>query len=171
MNTSNIMQRPWSKCNISPTEITGFNSENATNLSVHEQPETNNFKDISANTHSTCMCETVLSTLQAYAKETLARLSVIENAMLTSGSIQTKKEKSNLVQKIEDSSVFITANNLPIQDVTSLNTFESNLKKEEFRKLAVIFLNLMHAYNYSCTTIVARYSIYTCCPKTNLNHF
>lgn len=122
----------------SSNKLTELSSESAAHSFVHEQPmETNISDDVFAHAHSTCVCQTVLNTLQTYAKETLARISVIENAMLTSGRIQIKNEKSNLVQRIEDSNVFITANNLPICDIKSLDVFESNLKKEEFRKLAV----------------------------------
>ncbi|XP_031638898.1 uncharacterized protein LOC116351011 [Contarinia nasturtii] len=46
-------------------------------------------------------------------------------------------KKSNIVQKIEEASVFATANNLPIQNSSSLHEFEAKLKNPEFKSVAI----------------------------------
>lgn len=88
------------------------------------------------------MCEMLLKKFQSYSNQTLARISLIEEALLINGSVSIAHQKSNLVNKIEEANVFITANNLPIQERKHLEAFESNLKNVQFKNIAVISKNL-----------------------------
>lgn len=83
------------------------------------------------------ICAMLLNRFETYSRETLARISLLEDAMLSGGSTQAGYQSSNLVQKIEHANVFSKANNLPIKDSDNLHKFETNLKDEKFKDIAV----------------------------------
>lgn len=74
----------------------------------------------------------------AYSRESLARISILEESMLCGGiNAQHKNQKSNLVKKIDDVNVFMKSNSLPILDLNRLQIFEESLKDEKFMQIAV----------------------------------
>lgn len=63
-----------------------------------------------------------------------ARITLIEGRMLN-GLSAAKDNKS--YGKIEESRIFCQSNHMPLKNLDDLNAFEGNLKKAEYRKIAV----------------------------------
>lgn len=76
--------------------------------------------------------------IQGFSKETLARISIIEDAMLKNGTLGQADHKPSIAKNIEEIRIFELANHLPLKNINHLKTFEENLADLEFRKAAVI---------------------------------
>lgn len=87
------------------------------------------------------VCRTIMSELielRDRSKETLARISIIEEAMLKNGALGQTNNKSVIAKNIEEIRMFELANHLPLTNIRDLESFEKNLADVEFRKIAVI---------------------------------
>lgn len=85
------------------------------------------------------LCQTILSEFRHFAKESLARIGTVEEAMLNNGllSMLNNSNKTKSAEMFEKSRIFGKSNRLPITNETDFLEFEKNLKDDEFRKIAV----------------------------------
>lgn len=83
------------------------------------------------------LCQIMLAEFREFSKETRARFSIIEEAMLKGGVLGQTNNKSRIVKNIEEIRLFEVSNHLPIKINNDLELFEGNLKNEIFRKAAV----------------------------------
>lgn len=77
----------------------------------------------------------LLKKLYENSIEILARVSVMEEAMLKNGSFKPKSEKKTLSKEHFDA--FMKSNNLPLKSLEHMQTFENNLKDVAFAATAV----------------------------------
>lgn len=84
------------------------------------------------------VCQAMLREFREFSKETLARISIIEDAMLKNGTLGQADHKPSIAKNIEEIRIFELANHLPLKNINHLKTFEENLGDLEFRKAAVI---------------------------------
>lgn len=87
------------------------------------------------------LCRTILKEfkgLKECSKETLARVSIIEDVMLKSGSLGNMSQKSTLTRNIEDIRIFETTNHLPLKQMNNVKSFEESLENPDFMEAAVI---------------------------------
>lgn len=75
--------------------------------------------------------------------ELAARSSLIEDNMMqlmngSSVSNLMRDRKSSILKKVEESRIFRLTNRMPLQNLKDLEAFEENLKKVEYRNIAVI---------------------------------
>lgn len=80
------------------------------------------------------LCQHILEELRHHAKETSARLFVMEKKIMSN---EGQSRKSNAVAKIEENRIFAVTNRLPLQNLNDLKQFEEGLKNNEFMKIAV----------------------------------
>lgn len=81
------------------------------------------------------MCQNILLEFRHYVKESLARVSIIEEAMIKNGTLNMHTAK--IVNNIEDSRIFMKSNRLPIGNDADFKEFETNLYDENFKNVAV----------------------------------
>lgn len=87
------------------------------------------------------LCQTILKEfkgLKECSKETLARVSIIEDVMLKSGSLGNMNHKSTLTKNIEEIRVFEMNNHLPLKHMNHVKSFEESLDNPDFMEAAVI---------------------------------
>lgn len=83
------------------------------------------------------MCKKLLLEFRQYAKESLARISIIEEAMIKNGTLSHHMNKSKAAETFEKSRMFGKSNRLPITNDVDFSEFEKNLEDEEFKNVAV----------------------------------
>lgn len=83
------------------------------------------------------ICQSILSEFRNYAKESLARISILEEAMIKNGILTLQKPKA--AENFENSRIFSKSNRLPISNDADFHEFEKNLEDEDFKNVTVIF--------------------------------
>lgn len=83
-----------------------------------------------------------------FYKESLARISIIEDAMFKNGSLGQRNHKSQItnVKTVEEIRMFEVSNHLPLKNTKDLEKFEKHLEDLEFRKTAVIQKKLQYYF-------------------------
>lgn len=129
-------------CNVANTE----DREKELNCRSNED-QTKTFNDINSiegkNTHDNGIagllgiCQKILLEFRHYAKESMARISILEEAMIKNGTLTLHRSKAN--EHFENSRIFTKSNRLPIANDADFNEFEKNLGDEDFKIVAVIF--------------------------------
>lgn len=80
---------------------------------------------------------TICKTVLLEQRETLARISLIENAMLKNGYLVKPNGQATIVKNAEDLKDFMVSNHLPLKNAEYLLSFEKKLDVSEFEKIAV----------------------------------
>lgn len=83
------------------------------------------------------ICRLLLSEFRQNSRETLARISVMEDAMRKNGSLDQMAKKSSIANNIEEIRIFGLSNHLPLKNIDDLMKFEDHLRDVEFKKVAV----------------------------------
>lgn len=81
------------------------------------------------------ICQQILMEFRHYSKESLARISILEEAMIKNGSLTMNKSRAT--ENLENSRMFAKSNRLPISNDVDFNELERNLGDEDFRNIAV----------------------------------
>lgn len=87
----------------------------------------------------------LLSKLYKNSVEILARVSVIEETLMKNGLFKAIKSEKEIID-ISHIEAFMKSNNLPLMSIEQLQTFESNLKNESFKKSTVSFVIVNNWY-------------------------
>lgn len=116
---------------LSATQSTSHSANSRTESPIHVRGQDD--------TEIKVLCQTILSEFRHFAKESLARIGTVEEAMLNNGLLSMLNNSSKLksAEMFEKSRIFGKSNRVSITNEADFLGFEKNLKDDEFRKTAV----------------------------------
>lgn len=117
---------------------TGPSIGNLESLPIVFENEADEWTDSRKNIGLFDICQQILMEFRPYSKESLARISILEEAMIKNGSLTMNKTRAT--ENLENSRMFSKLNHLPISNDVDFNELERNLGDEDFRNVAVTHL-------------------------------